>query len=252
MRSTSPWLTKSSASHVDPPWRVAPALTSTIAAGALKSDSEIWRFGHERHGDAAIASGRARAQPCRRISPPPANNPKMGRIPDFPVTRSHPPASWPSAANSSICRTYRKTAGEQAGRLHPRSRPVRQRGRRHPARALPPAAVPAETGGGECQLRAQGPAGHRRGPAAGSMPRMKGDGSAVFGAEGITCSAGSGRRRPGGSVRGVRYAADDVVPDRSAELRAGGRGELGRCCTTATATAGRFLTTGRENGRRAG
>ena len=25
-----------------------------------------------------------------------------GRIPDFPVTRSHPPASWPSAANSSI------------------------------------------------------------------------------------------------------------------------------------------------------
>ena len=28
-----------------------------------------------------------------------------GRIPDFPVTRSHPPASWPSAANSSICRT---------------------------------------------------------------------------------------------------------------------------------------------------
>ena len=24
-----------------------------------------------------------------------------GRIPDFPVTRSHPPASWPSAANSS-------------------------------------------------------------------------------------------------------------------------------------------------------
>ena len=31
-----------------------------------------------------------------------------GRIPDFPVTRSHPPASGPSAANSSICRTYRK------------------------------------------------------------------------------------------------------------------------------------------------
>ena len=29
----------------------------------------------------------------------------MERIPDFPVTRSHPLASWPSAANSSICRT---------------------------------------------------------------------------------------------------------------------------------------------------
>ena len=57
---------------------------------------------------------------------------------------------------------------EQAGRLHPRSRPVRQRRRRHPARALRPAAVPAGTGlrGGECQLRAQGPAGHRRGSAA--------------------------------------------------------------------------------------
>ena len=40
-------------------------------------------------------------------------------------------------------------------------------------------------------------------------------------------------------------------PDRSAELRAGG-GELGRCSTTVTATAGRFLTTGRGSGRRAG
>ena len=35
-------------------------------------------------------------------------------------------------------------------------------------------------------------------------------------------------------------------------LRAGGRGELGRCSTTVTATAGRFLTTGRGSGRRAG
>ena len=38
---------------------------------------------------------------------------------DFPVTRSHPPASWPSAANSSICRTYRKTAGEESRRRSP-------------------------------------------------------------------------------------------------------------------------------------
>ena len=43
----------------------------------------------------------------------------LGRIPDFPVTRSHPPASWPSAANSSICRTYRKTAGEESRRRSP-------------------------------------------------------------------------------------------------------------------------------------
>ena len=43
----------------------------------------------------------------------------IGRIPDFPVTRSHPPASWPSAANSSICRTYRKTAGEESRRRSP-------------------------------------------------------------------------------------------------------------------------------------
>ena len=42
-----------------------------------------------------------------------------GRIPDVPVTRSHPPASWPSAANSSICRTYRKTAGEESRRRSP-------------------------------------------------------------------------------------------------------------------------------------
>ena len=44
---------------------------------------------------------------------------RYGRIPDFPVTRSHPPASWPSAANSSICRTYRKTAGEESRRRSP-------------------------------------------------------------------------------------------------------------------------------------
>ncbi len=43
----------------------------------------------------------------------------LGRIPDFPVTRSHPPASWPSAANRSICRTYRKTAGEESRRRSP-------------------------------------------------------------------------------------------------------------------------------------
>ena len=45
--------------------------------------------------------------------------PNGGCIPDFPVTRSHPPASWPSAANSSICRTYRKTAGEESRRRSP-------------------------------------------------------------------------------------------------------------------------------------
>ena len=49
-----------------------------------------------------------------RASPTP-----KGRIPDFPVTRSHPLASWPSAANSSICRTYRKSAGEESLRRSP-------------------------------------------------------------------------------------------------------------------------------------
>ena len=48
-----------------------------------------------------------------------ANRQRIGRIPDVPVTRSHPPASWPSAANSSICRTYRKTAGEESRRRSP-------------------------------------------------------------------------------------------------------------------------------------
>ncbi|MCY3730613.1 MAG: helicase-related protein [Rhodospirillaceae bacterium] len=130
---------------------------------------------------------------------------------------------------------------KQAGRLHPRSRPVRQRRRRHTARALRPAAVPAGTGfqGGKRQLRAQGPVGQRGEPAvgraAGSTKRNSRD----------TRPGGQCRRRmltaslaarqeavdgvlSGGRVRGVRYAADDVVPDRSAELRAGGRGELGR------------------------
>ena len=55
----------------------------------------------------------------RRYSSRSASTVVDGRIPDFPVTRSHPPASWPSAANSSICRTYRKTAGEESRRRSP-------------------------------------------------------------------------------------------------------------------------------------
>ncbi len=58
----------------------------------------------------AVASSRLGCRPAGVSS---------GRIPDFPVTRSHPPASWPSAANSSICRTYRKTAGEESRRRSP-------------------------------------------------------------------------------------------------------------------------------------
>ena len=66
--------------------------------------------------------------PTDRIRRPGGGRPRIqqdqpgiqaGRIPDFPVTRSHPPASWPSAANSSICRTYRKTAGEESRRRSP-------------------------------------------------------------------------------------------------------------------------------------
>ena len=69
----------------------------------------------------------ANAVDSRHEVPPPdllshryrRSQPYLGRIPDFPVTRSHPPASWPSAANSSICRTYRKTAGEESRRRSP-------------------------------------------------------------------------------------------------------------------------------------
>ena len=64
--------------------------------------------------DAQIPTNPERAQNNARGAPI-----RMGRIPDFPVTRSHPPASWPSAANSSICRTYRKTAGEESRRRSP-------------------------------------------------------------------------------------------------------------------------------------
>ena len=59
------------------------------------------------------------AEPRTPTDPPPVTITCKGRIPDFPVTRSHPPASWPSAANSSICRTYRKTAGEESRRRSP-------------------------------------------------------------------------------------------------------------------------------------
>ena len=66
---------------------------------------------HSGEAGACESQGRAERSPTR--------DSRRGRIPDFPVTRSHPPASWPSAANSSICRTYRKTAGEESRRRSP-------------------------------------------------------------------------------------------------------------------------------------
>ena len=65
-----------------------------------------------------VRSGRTPGELAREFEPS-AEAIRNGRIPDFPVTRSHPPASWPSAANSSICRTYRKTAGEESRRRSP-------------------------------------------------------------------------------------------------------------------------------------
>ena len=76
----------------------------------------------QRNGHPARASGTTRSSTDSllphhgELAWHPADD---GRIPDFPVTRSHPPASWPSAANSSICRTYRKTAGEESRRRSP-------------------------------------------------------------------------------------------------------------------------------------
>ena len=88
--------------------------------------------GREDRGWAEPDPSRTHAQPDRTRSPAPtfagsrwvtsrwpSHLRCSGRIPDFPVTRSHPPASWPSAANSSICRTYRKTAGEESRRRSP-------------------------------------------------------------------------------------------------------------------------------------
>ena len=79
------------------------------------SEELVPRLTQAGHHDALpvlleVFEAEAEARRQRRIA---------GRIPDFPVTRSHPPASWPSAANSSICRTYRKTAGEESRRRSP-------------------------------------------------------------------------------------------------------------------------------------
>ena len=75
--------------------------------GARKT-TEARTSANGEHTSSALQSGAAK--PLSR---------SRGRIPDLPVTRSHPPASWPSAANSSICRTYRKTAGEESRRRSP-------------------------------------------------------------------------------------------------------------------------------------
>ena len=96
----------------------------TPTAGARRSkqrQSLIEHLGSDA-GNAVVqladeaAYGRTRLAWHRKLF---VNGMKKGRIPDFPVTRSHPPASWPSAANSSICRTYRKTAGEESRRRSP-------------------------------------------------------------------------------------------------------------------------------------
>ena len=106
-------------------------------------------------------------------------------------TERGPASSRPTASSTSSATTSRAGTRPPAGCGSSRSKgrrsdadtvtvtkneilysPVRQRRRRrHSARALRPAAVPAGTGlrGGERQLRAQGPAGHRRGPAAGRV-----------------------------------------------------------------------------------
>ena len=80
------------------------------AAAARRLEWSIhdgWRWWLCRHNTECGAQLRSRTGSARtRVC--------HGRIPDFPVTRSHPLASWPSAANSSIGRTYRKTVGEES------------------------------------------------------------------------------------------------------------------------------------------
>ena len=91
------------------------ALTNEVGAESDKLGTE-YRDVETRLRAAVIAE--SEGQPETRDTPEDAEI-REGRIPDFPVTRSHPPASWPSAANSSICRTYRKTAGEESRRRSP-------------------------------------------------------------------------------------------------------------------------------------
>ena len=80
----------------------------------VRRDAQVGRGSGAVRRAAAGHRGRVLRRP-----PHPRAATRDGRIPDFPVTRSHPPASWPSAANSSICRTYRKTAGEESRRRSP-------------------------------------------------------------------------------------------------------------------------------------
>ena len=91
-------------------WRYGYTLDSQSTATGMKRFTTDLRY--RRVASPALAKQRYGEAVLRTAD----NN---GRIPDFPVTRSHPPASWPSAANSSICRTYRKTAGEESRRRSP-------------------------------------------------------------------------------------------------------------------------------------
>ena len=103
---------------------------------------------------------------------------------------------------------------EQAGGLHPRHRRVPRR--RNAPRPLRPAAVPARAGlrGGERQLRAQGLAGRRGGPAVGAL-RASGEAPEAWRVEGDV--AGSGlparqhRRRRAGQCTIHRSVAPSAV-----------------------------------------
>ena len=95
----------------------------TVTLGELRYGFDPARFLAARRAASRRAWSRSTACRCRSRSGSWTavflKSTANGRIPDFPVTRSHPPASWPSAANSSICRTYRKTAGEESRRRSP-------------------------------------------------------------------------------------------------------------------------------------
>ena len=128
---------------IDPPRRAPCAAADAVFADAKAflsssearqmSESELERELHRRgqelvrkllqgHRDQRSpkeAAGPAEGKGTSGVECSEPREHESGRIPDFPVTRSHPPASWPSAANTSICRTYRKTAGEESRRRSP-------------------------------------------------------------------------------------------------------------------------------------
>ena len=95
-----------------PQWRGQSFATFRVLFNSVLYHGDL--TGHAGSADFWTPPAIPMEEPDPDPDPSTSSSRTRGRIPDFPVTRSHPLASWPSAANSSIGRTYRKTVGEES------------------------------------------------------------------------------------------------------------------------------------------